>query len=79
MNNKKFTSEKNILDLEHSENLSRGITGISIGLGGFIAIILSITNKNLLIAIAVSCIFSLMFLVDGVSKLTNCKKIRVKI
>ena len=79
MKDKEFAIEKNILDLEHSENLSRGITELSIATGGFMAIILSLTNKSLIVAMIVASLFALMFLIDGLSKLSNCIKIKDKI
>ena len=71
--------KKNLLDLEHSEKLSKGITEIGIASGGFIAISLSISSKNLLFAIVVAMLFSSFFLVDGIKNLNNCQKIRDEI
>ena len=79
MNDKEFTVKKNLLDLEHSEKLSRGITEISIALGAFISVSLSIINKSLLVAVVVASLVALIFLADGISKLSDCKKIRGEI
>ena len=68
-----FTIKKNILDLEHSEYLSKGTTEIGIGLGGFIAIYFSIVNQNFLIGIITALLFCLIFCVDGIKKLNCCK------
>ena len=79
MKDKEFAIKKNLLDLKHSENLSRGITEISIATGGFISVILAIYDKNLRVAIAVACIFALIFLVDGINKFNECKTNREEI
>lgn len=71
--------KKKVLDLEYSEKLSRGITEIGIASGGFIAISLSIFNKDLLFAIVIAGLFSSLFLLDGVRKLNACKIIRDEI
>ena len=76
MNDRDFTIRKNILDLEHSEKLSRGITEIGIGIGGSVSVIGFILNKDFLIGIVMGAIFGLLFLTDGVKKLHECKRIR---
>ena len=79
MKDRDFTVRKNILDLEHSENLSKGITELGIGIGGFITIILSITNRDLFVAVVVALFFALIFLSDGLMKLASCKRIKEEI
>ncbi len=79
MKDAEFAIKKNILDLQHSESLARGTTEIGLALGGFISIVLSIYNKNLLVAIVISSIFALIFLADGIHKLMLCKMKRKEI
>ncbi len=74
-----FVIKKNLLDLEHSEKLSKGITEIGIASGSFVAISVSILNKDLLFAIVIAALFSSLFLLDGIRKLNDCKKIRDEI
>ena len=51
MNDRNFTIRKNILDLEHSEKLSRGITEIGIGIGGSVSVIGFILDCKILLQI----------------------------
>ena len=67
---------KNVLDLEHSETLSRGITELSIAVGGFFAILISLYNKELIFVLVAASIFATMFLIDGMNKLERCRSIR---
>ena len=67
---------KNVLDLEHSETLSGGITELSIAVGGFFAILISLYNKELIFGLVTASIFTTMFLIDGMNKLERCRSIR---
>ena len=79
MRGKDFTIKKNILDLEHSESLSKAIAELSIAMGGFISIILSLTNKNLFVAIVVALFFALIFLSDSLMRFAHCQSIKEEI
>lgn len=68
-----------MLDLEHSEKLTRGVTEIAIGVGGFLSILVALSTKTLAVALVTALVFALIFLVDGLKKLSECKEIRKRI
>ncbi len=73
---------KNILDLEHNEQLSKALTLLSISLGGLPTILFSLHIKNGLLnwgQIFVAIIFSLIFLKAAMNKFDKCKLIRDEI
>ena len=71
--------KKNLLDLEHSEKLTRGVTEIAIAVGGFLSILVTLSTKALVVAIITALIFALIFLIDGLKKISECKEIRKRI
>lgn len=79
MNNQNFIIKKNVLDLEHSEKLSRGITKIGAAMTGFVAIFLTLKGEAFADAVITAAIWCLMFLVMGFSDLEDCKNLRKEV
>ena len=71
--------KKNIMDLEHSVSLSKGITSIAIAVGGFVTVLSVLSQKDLFLAIVLAAVFALLFLGKGMIKLKECGMIKERI
>ena len=74
-------SQKNLLDLQHSETISKGTTCLSIGLGSFPGIVISMQSFGMVnvVVVMLSLLFSAMFIFAGVQHFNRCKIIRERI
>jgi len=79
MENKRLTIQKNVLDLEHSEKLTRGVTKMGVALTGFVTIFLTLHETTIGTAIVAAGIWSLMFWLRAQLDFEECRGIRDKI
>ncbi len=75
----KLVIQKNVLDLEHSEKLTRGVTKMGVAFTGFVTIFLTIQKTTIETAIVTAGIWSLMFWLRAQVDFEECRSIRDKI